>query len=191
MSDFEFIDIPRTGSTSLRTMLGLNDTPRHETIEMRADRVGWDRIDEAFVFTFVRNPWPRMVSLWSICDGRDGMGFLEFLRLRVVGDVTYRNPVVPDREYWPYIFQPQWGWISDRPFAVDAIYKFENYEENVRHVYKVLNLGQPEFKRAAQGTYDKKRGWKDYYCPESIAIVQEFYEEDFENFGYEGRFPSE
>lgn len=185
-----FIDIPRTGSTSLRHALELDHRPRHESFATKIDKYGWQEMKDAFVFSFVRNPWYRTVSLWSICDGRDGLDFLSFLRLRIVGEVTYRNPVVPDREYWPHIFDTQCQFL-DSSMELDFLGRFENREQDIEKLFKELNLGKPETSHLARGRYKKDVPLSYHYCDEAKEIVFNKYEEDFHEFDYDTEFPDE
>jgi hypothetical protein len=77
---FVFLSNPRCGSTSLRKMLlpysdlssTTNKYPYHHHTNAKALRrvfveKGWDW-DRYTVFTTIRNPWDRIVSMWEFAD---------------------------------------------------------------------------------------------------------------------------
>jgi hypothetical protein len=69
-----FIHIPRTGGTSIeqsfgrpRCKEGINSLTQHNTLKQYSEK---EDINSYFTFSFVRNPWDRLISwyLWSHAD---------------------------------------------------------------------------------------------------------------------------
>ena len=69
--DFIFIDIPKTGTTSIYNYLENHnkyDTgPRHTHVPLQSyiDIYGDEAVKSRYVFTVLRNPFDRMVSVWK------------------------------------------------------------------------------------------------------------------------------
>lgn len=59
-----FVHIPKTGGTSIRMSLkGMHLLKQHRTMDEVPE---WCDIDDYFKFTFVRNPWDRILSLYFL-----------------------------------------------------------------------------------------------------------------------------
>ena len=75
MKPFTFIDIPKTATTSIhqclesiyddytQPILGSNDNIRHKSLQHRFQND--QNISNTYIFTVVRNPWSRFVSMWK------------------------------------------------------------------------------------------------------------------------------
>ena len=70
--DYIFIDIPKTGTTAIVNRLLSSDETRggapihsHIPLSSYIDILGIDRIKKTYVFTVVRNPYDRIVSIWK------------------------------------------------------------------------------------------------------------------------------
>ena len=75
MKPFTFIDIPKTATTSIhqclesiydgytQPILGDNDDRRHKSLQYRLQDD--QNVSNTYIFTVVRNPWSRFVSMWK------------------------------------------------------------------------------------------------------------------------------
>ncbi|MFQ5570583.1 MAG: sulfotransferase family 2 domain-containing protein [Rhodothermales bacterium] len=179
--DFVFIHINKTAGSSIERALGLRF--EHKTaLEKRAE-LGPARWDKRFSFTFVRNPWDRVVSLYHyrIMTNTTGLGdkpidFKTWVRL------TFRDHD-PDYYNSPKMLMPQWDWIVDREgnILVDFVGRFENLEYDFRavchRVHRQATL--PHLKKTTRSPY------RAYYDDASIEIVQDWFKVDVEEFDYE------
>ena len=139
---FIFIHIPKTAGTSIISALWsykLNIDPkiqqeRHTTLRQLEPRLD---TTSRFTFAFVRNPWDRILSLYSHVIQKG----------KVIGDKLYYKDigfnrwVIEELEQmqltWGSVLTQQGDWISP---GVDFIGRFENVEDDFKKVCKKLDL---------------------------------------------------
>ena len=200
-----YISNPKCGcSTVRRTLwaaehaLGLVSAPGHPhepNAEQPFDHGPhlWDRHEPQFVFTFVRNPYTRVLSayldkisgfrdpnVWVHFAARHGLEldvqptFGEFLRL-----VASERPERMDPHWRPQTFTTG---VEVVPY--DFIGALETFDADLRFVLQRI-YGQEMAIDAfmAHQTCAAQR-IAEYYGPAEIALVQRIYEADFPNIGY-------
>ena len=64
-----FVEVPKTGSTSVRSVIGNPNRP-HKSISEIKFMVNKEKFESYFKFGFVRNPWDRVVSLYERNEGQ-------------------------------------------------------------------------------------------------------------------------
>ena len=191
-----FVEVPKTGSTSIRTIIGEPQKPHlniqeikknffHETsLEMnplkyffqkRKLKRQWNRY---FKFGFVRNPWDRVVSLYLRKEGlqmSDKMTFEEFVH-------WIENS--SDTSIHPSKHQNQLDWFLDEKgnIAVDFIGKFETLNEDWKIISTNLDIKQslPHNNKNPS----KKKHYSAYYTDELKNIIAEKFKVDIAYFGY-------
>ena len=184
---FIFVHIPKTGGSSIfRALSFCNNAPdtdenRHlELIEIY-NRYGYLAGDDDgqagglkkyFKFAFVRNPWDRVVSMYSY-------------RLRnreIPPDLTFSEFVVNRREHPFGMHRDQVKFIEDPAgqVAVDFIGRFENLEKDWSTIQSRFGIssGLPHLKRTSH------RPYQTYYSPELRKEIADLYRRDIETFGY-------
>ena len=197
-SDFVFVHIPRTGGTSVesvlaRHFLGLDlrevteqqaaeyYLPRREHDHQHAKLASYDLSGIEFIFTFVRNPWSWAISeirylIDQTADLFHGNSFKEDVRRLV----SFQGKI------WKHDFEPQVKYLQgDRP--PDFIGRFENLQKDFNRICQRLglpNIDLPHVFRTGVGA-----DWRDAYDAESAGWIAERYAEDIAAFGY--RFDSE
>ena len=142
---------------------------------MCMDEEKWNKY---YKFCFVRNPYDRAVSGWNynIDTNKLNIDFLVYLKMK---------NIVSENEYW-HLFLPQYESVIDENgnYFVDFVGKFENLEEDFTKILN--NIGITDIVH----DIDKKKNvrnhssYKKYYEQESLDIINEIYEKDFEIFGY-------
>lgn len=204
-SGYIFVHIPKTGGMSVsRALAGRKDSnvSTHTPLWMLRDNVRGNKP----VFTFVRNPWSRMASLYRfLCqktfmrtDNYDKQkvikaGFKawlmehEFFMMeddRPVGEPWimpgFRKLDDPSL-YPPMQRRPQCWWLGDATNVI--IGRTENLEEDFTTITRKLNIKYPHLLKrinATKGSDD----WKRIYCPASWDFVAEHFAPDIERFGY-------
>lgn len=220
---FAFIHIQKTAGTSVEELLkaAVPDMtyygPRH--MEARYARRKLKDWDERFTFAFVRNPWDRLVSWYSMIQGgarRVREGKPPAARwLRSIWGEPWRNPLLahalevleedPTFESFVkhctgefrkdgaiYSFERnQIDYLTSRRgrLLVDFVGRFERLPEDLTVVFSEIGLepGLIEDKLPHKNLNRNRilRGhYRNFYTPETAAIVGERFAKDIEYFGY-------
>jgi len=145
--------------------------------------------DFPFLFTFVRNPFSRLVSFWFYAKARNRrwlpweLSFYEFIKL--VTKQTFdqkRDDFFAWSHVRPYTHEDSVIFSNGSP-AIDYIGKVENYQIDLGVIFTNLDLPVPPEEERVRTT--DHLHYSRYYNKESIEIVSEFYSDDLEYFGYE------
>lgn len=218
---FVFFSNPKTGSESVRSLLDpycdvpivpfweLNDAtpfyPHMRPVEAREvfSRLGWD-FDRYFKFTFVRNPWARLVSLYTMIYGSPSTGIrgrLGAARRRLVrghpGPAGFRQWVRaiatsgrggggPADQRWR-----MYGTYSLRSYAsdpegrelVDRVLRLEDIADALPGTLR--DIGLPTDKLSIPRVNQRNRpDSSTYYDRRTMEYVARLYAEDIARFGY-------
>lgn len=168
-----FVHIPKTGGTSIRTLLKddwnrswpFGHDPFFEL--QRMNDIG----DDVFSFAVVRNPFDRTYSYYQHYKIQNGVdiSFYDFLNLIRTNQATNKTPmIVFDQSF--YIFD-LYGKCS-----ISKIYRFENLEE----LEYDLNIKIP---RLNTGNYTRHDYMRDY-TEDNINLVKHIFSRDFTNLKY-------
>lgn len=195
-----FIWIPKTAGTSLHDAL---NAPKLKNLALVRDRfpgsgiVTFSHMDYAelvkedfiprefdetsYKFAIVRNPYDRAVSLFFYLKKNRtlpaGETFLSFCR-RLSEEGC--EPIGLYNVKGLSQCNPQVRWLEN--IKLDFMGRFESLEEDCNVVFRHLDLKSLPLPRLRAS---KRVGYGQYYCPETKAIVEEFYKEDFDVLGYE------
>ena len=152
-----------------------------------------------YKFTFVRNPYERLVSCYESKYHADKekygkeRGYFDAYLLGYIGKDKGFDCFVKKVCALPVClmnshFVPQYNFIFDKKGKkiVDYIGKMENLEADFEVIRKKFDLyALPHFNKSDSG---KKRNWKDYYTLETAELVYQKYKKDFECFDYENYY---
>jgi hypothetical protein len=217
-----FVWIPKTGGASLHYILsqppvGMVSTANepleryreifhnqgsvtfsHASIRCLVDEgvVSLDYLRSAFILTFIRNPWDRLVSLYVYWQ-KSGKVFL--LRGEKAGDpLTFADFV--DMVYAGPI--TDLGWYNSRGISAangatkwfdsvesldvggfDFVGRFDNYEAEVRVLLRRLGLTKEGYtiRRLNQIPHNH---YATYYTTRLSGMVGELYQEEIKRFGH-------
>jgi len=140
--------------------------------------------NDAFIFTFVRNPFVRAVSHYHHAKLKGEQivpqvsSFIEFTR-RI--DSYYRFLKPKQRGYrGKKAFSPQVESIRNVP--VSFVGRYERLETDLEILSRIF--GTPLQKVDAIGS-TKHGPFEEYYNKESEENIRKYYAEDFERFGYD------
>ena len=197
--------MPKTGSSSIRALLGFGPKPHLDVLETldylqtdtreypRALRVvskifpvlmapyGRRVFDRYYKFGFVRNPWDRVVSLYQRNEGiqmRGKFSFEEFVEWIQLSSDTCVHPS-------PHRFQVDWFKDKNGKVVVDFIGRFEKLNRDWERIASRLEVrGKlPHM----QLNPCKKQGvhYSSFYNRRTRQLVHEKFKEDIDYFGYE------
>lgn len=199
---FWFVDIPRTSSSSIKVELakrygviyGKSNLierkystklcmPDHiPSIKMKEflGPVLWNTV---FVFTFVRNPWDRMVSHYFY---RKKIG-------QIPSDMRFRDYVLElnesigsgrFRKHYHYYGLSNYI-LGDRGEVIcDFIGRYENRDRDIREIAKTIGFEELGNLRIQKASPTDKH-YSEYYDEESRDIIRSLYKTDIELFDYD------
>ncbi len=203
---FIFVHVQKTAGTSLQKVLRDNAPDariwlgRHSHASAGVALLGRKRWEAYFSFGFVRNPWDRLVSHYSMIRGK----------IEELTPAQRQQPKPFDIELWNYVlhFSHDFesfldnctGLIFDRDcyksflfnqvdyladdngyILVDFVGRFEKFAEDAAHVLERIGIDAqiPNLNQSARGNY------RDYYTPRTHDLVADRFRRDIETFGYE------
>ncbi|MBT8074385.1 MAG: sulfotransferase family 2 domain-containing protein [Xanthomonadales bacterium] len=177
-----FIHINKTAGTSIGRAIGL-PVKDHLTAKEIIAKIGEDKWQEAYKFTLVRNPWDKVVSLYEYRRKKDknriatqNVSFADWVKM------THGSG--RDTRYYdnPKSFQPQVEWLKDTngSVSIDFVGQFESINESFNHVKTVIGLDA----ELPHLNASRRAGYRSYYDDETRELVERWYSEDIERFGY-------
>ena len=132
----------------------------------------WDW-NSYYKFTSVRNPWDRMVSLWTF--GK---------KINAIPDhfKTFESWILSDHVW----LNSHWGYDGyyreiNGDIAVDYVIKLESLQSDFKKVCKEINI---PYKKIPRTNSTKHKHYTKYYNEETRQIVAQKYVRDIEYFGY-------
>jgi hypothetical protein len=185
-----FVHIPKTGGVSVSKSLFGNLAGGHMTLEKYKMIFSESEFDSYFKFTFVRNPWDRLVSAYTFLKS-GGMGEGDKIwaedNLRDYGtfDDFVKNWLNNENIYCKNHFVPQSDYIcvGNAEPEVDFIGYFEKFQESFDYVCH--KIGIQSSLGHLNATQNRKKDYRDFYTTEIRNIVGQVYQRDIELFGYD------
>ncbi|MDC0302892.1 sulfotransferase family protein, partial [bacterium] len=126
--------------------------------------------DQYFKFTFIRNPWDKMVSSYHFNHHKwvpAGTTFEQYIQAWDSGQQITRFP-------------PQHSDYLDE--EVNFIGRFENLDEDYNFILKKLGLPPKELVHLNKSRH---KHYKDYYNENTKEIVKRKFSKDIETWGFE------
>ncbi len=153
------------------------------------------RFNSYFKFTFVRNPWARLVSEYKYRNYHIRMSFRDF----VLSGLLTKSPYTDAYRH----IEPQYDFIYDKSgnLLVDFVGKFEKLQEDFDHVCSKINVYESKLphvnssnnsvtiKEEIKKLMSLKRQrellhYTGYYDKDTLAVVNNIYAKDISTFGY-------
>ena len=181
-----FVHIPKCAGTSVRqSLFGRNGG--HRPLEIFRTMVPREMFDQSFKFTFVRNPWDRLVSAFFFLKKSELERNRRFARrnLSAYSDFdTFVRQWLTRKSIWRFThFLPQYHFICiDKRLGVDFVGFYENLAEDFAIVAKKIN--RPTVLREENRLGGRSTDYRQYYNDETRDIVAEVYAEDITLLGY-------
>lgn len=183
-----FVHIPKNAGLSVSYALFGNTGGSHRKIKDYQELFSRRAFIKYYKFTFVRNPWDRLVStyfflkeggvtekdrIWSEDHLSSYKDFKTFVKLWL-NEENISNSLH---------FQKQCDFLQDNQgnLSIDFIGRFENIEADFKTITNELNI-----KRNLRKTNSSKRkqNYREYYDEETKNIVSEVYKQDIKLFNY-------
>ena len=193
---FIFIHIPKCAGSSLKEHLKDHSedellNSHHMTLGETIKNLNLEAKDY-YKFTFVRNPWDRILSLYSFWLNQtpsniyyqwdyeqvdfiksENISFRDFVKLAGSnGTIFHKKPHLK-----PYISH-----FMNHPSSFDFIGKLENFQEGFNIICKQIGIPKQKPRWVNKS---KHKHYTEYYDEETKQIVAEKYAKDIEYFGYE------
>jgi len=134
------------------------------------------QFDRYFKFTFVRNPWDRLVSRYHFAKNgaKAGTSFKDFVQTihsenTGKGEPSFRRQV-------DFIFD------QEARSLVNFIGRFENLSEDFARVCEALGLGRQQLPHV--NAAPERRPYQEYYDAETKSLVDSMFQADIEQFAY-------
>ncbi len=124
-----------------------------------------------YIFTVVRNPWDRFVSIASHF-GRNIESLVETFEQECTADRNFMFHTLPQHIY---------AYNDDRRY-VDAICRFESLQEDLNIVFDQLDLPRTPVPHV---NASRHRSYARYYTNDLKQAVGAIYAEDVRRFGYD------
>jgi hypothetical protein len=143
----------------------------HETVKTIQDKISIEIFENFFKFAIVRNPFSRFVSRYNYMKLTNTLrekNFSDFLTKHI------EKSLIADQ-------QLKFLLNKNGEIGVDKIIKFENINEEIKELSKILSLDISKFKKLNVSTYGD---YRDYYNNNTKKIVEDFCKEDLEYFNY-------
>lgn len=183
-----FVHIPKCAGISIAKSLFGNLGGGHYTIRRYQLIFNETEFEQYFKFTFVRNPWDRLVSAFCFLrnggiNQRDGRWAARHLgRFDDFNEFVCRW-VNPRNIYRGIHFVPQFEFlrVSDETPAVDFVGRFENIESDFQQIAERIGLRPSLSKHNSQSA---RQDYRAFYSDEAAEIVANAYATDIDLFGY-------
>ncbi len=202
---FLFVHIQKTAGRSFEAVLKEN-IPDLETFMGTHDHARWakdklgDEWADFYKVAFVRNPWDRLVSWYTMIREKGEMTW----RKRILGKRRYNDltqyvlansnsfeefiynctDTIDDIDGRKSIIYNQLDYLSDEggSLIVDFVGRFENLASDSKKVFEQLGF---ENASLPHKNSSKHRNYRTYYTEETREEVRRMYSRDIEFFGYE------
>jgi len=176
-----FVEVPKTGTHSIRSVLGGDPIlPHLDIIQIRNQF----RFDKYFKFGYVRNPWDRVVSLFlrnkkrNMNEGRPQDSFNEFIdKLHHATDYCI-HPT--QKKYQLDFFTNKSGKV-----IVDFIGKFENLQEDFNIICDRVGISRRLLPHLKKTPGKCRKHYTEYYNDETKDLIAQKFSKDIDYFDYE------
>jgi chondroitin 4-sulfotransferase 11 len=149
-----------------------------------------------FVFSCIRNPWDRAVSLYF---HKKINAVKKFKKLNPDKELPRILKKIEQSNFKTFLNIQHWIFkntkrnpLATRPFVLsksgrkpDFIIRYENYADGLQFISKKFNLDYSALKSHNTTTRPKGVHYRDYYTsPRMVSIIAEICSDSIEDFGY-------
>ncbi|MFT6336554.1 MAG: chondroitin 4-sulfotransferase 11 [Saprospiraceae bacterium] len=181
--EFVFIHVHRTGGTSIINLLkrelgnDVDEISEHGNVNS-SEQVLIDKYPNYRIIGFVRNPWARILSWYSLINKWNDIT-IEESRKEYQDFLEFRLAAKPDDRYFHYNQLDYFPDVGDR---IVEFYQFENFEMEAKRILGNLSLGSCEIPVTNK---TKTKIYQDFYTKESRDLILEICNRDIAYFKYD------
>ena len=198
-----FVHVQKTGGSTVQSVLlerlegaqKLSGLPGAKHAHLGAALDAHPELAGYWIFGFVRNPWARLWSWWSMIDRRGEMresgSTWAQRRIRrndfwsgVLEDLSdFESFVMEGPERFERLRTPQLGYLKTPRRRADFIGRTESFTDDLAAVCELLGVEPPPeepHRNAGPGG-----SYREHYTPEMRERVAELFARDLAEFGYE------
>lgn len=183
-----FIHIPKAAGTSVTQAL-FGPISRHVPY-FEYEQANPRKFREYFKFTFVRNPWDRLLSAYIFLK-KGGLNQMDkaWAEANIARYDTFEQFVtqwVNEENIWSWVhFMPQHYFICDGELnlKMDFVGRFETLARDFPHVQQQLGLAATPLPHINQTS--GRDSYLDHYSDQVIDIVARVYRDDIRLFSYD------
>lgn len=188
---FIFIHIQKTAGTSISSALNpfceeSYPSLKHWSAAEIKEKFGSDIWNEYFKFTFIRNPYERLLSWYNMIDKNRWRPNSNLFQSHIKKNIhSFSEFIMEDNHFidinkFPQQRISQFKIISEnRRVIIDFVGRYENLNEDFNYICKKLNIAQTILPHINKFDHDH---YMNYYTKEMISEVNSFAEEDFIHF---------
>lgn len=195
-NNFVFIHIYKCGGMSMRKVIqenlnsveiGMSHYTAKEMKDFCYSNGGHFFWKTAFKFSFVRNPFDWVVSLYEFIkanethpnhDETKNMNFEQFCIWNVNSIKNKKNNFNGNfNTLTEFLFE-------DKDLLVDYVGKIENYNEDANAIFKRLGIPQNKVPLINENK-NRDKNYRNYYTDKSIQIITDAFYYDLVNFNYQ------
>jgi len=185
-----FVHVPKVAGTSVGHLLYGSRTGDHMTLLDYRTALPKAVFDGAYKFTFVRNPWDRLVSAYyylqddkrSVFDRQQAAGSI----LNYSSFEAFVMEFMPRGDLNAFIHlkeQHLFLRLPGRGIGVDFVGRFERLNEDFDLIAK--RLGKDVALEHRNASALRKSDYREIYTPQMIDVVAKAYARDISYFGYD------
>ena len=145
----------------------ISGVPKHASASEMCEYIGEDKFNEYFKFSFVRNPFDWLVSLYSYMYSQK-MEFGDFLKK-------------VERDNYP---TQSSFLLIDNEIAMDYVGKVESIDYDFQKIRERIGLLNNNVDRLPIANASVRKDAMSYYSNDQKEFVVNFFNDDFVNFGY-------
>ncbi len=132
----------------------------------------------------VRDPYSRAISCWQFFCDSDSVSLVEWLSTCKQKGFVDINIEARPQSYWLQLNVSDWDYKIRQEHVKQDLNKFwkdtVNRADSEMEVKRLNTSDSGKWVNRVGKRVKRTKKWQEYYCPDSIKLVQEIYEEDFE-----------
>lgn len=185
-----FVHIPKAAGVSIAQSLFGSQAASHTPVFLYLALYGQQRFDEMYKFTFVRNPWDRVISAYNFLKAGgmntfDANWAKEHLdNFSDVNDFVIRGLAHRNIKDWMHFREQAYFLIDPRTnnIGVDFVGRYENMAADFQTVREQLSV-TADLKHLNRTITDKAH-FRDVLVQKSIDTISDLYRRDIQLLGY-------